>query len=115
MDRGLLKPGWNASLEPERLGAVGQADEEGRNVRDLAMPCSTTSATCNINCIYISLMRQCEVESSPWYFQNLNAHFQHRRTSERRGVCVALVLREKEFRFIILYEVIASIADEYVC
>lgn len=66
MDYALLKPGWNASLEPERLGAVGQGDEERRNVRDSAMSCSTDSSTFNIDCIYISLMRQCEVESSPW-------------------------------------------------
>ena len=66
MDYALLKPGWNASLEPERLGAVGQGDEERRNVWDSAMICSTASARFNINRIYISLMQQCDIESSPW-------------------------------------------------
>ena len=49
MARAVLKDGWNASHEPERLGAVGQGDEKARNVRALAMPCSTENAQFNLN------------------------------------------------------------------
>lgn len=44
-----LHHGWNASPEPERLGAVGQGDEKARNVRALAMTCSTANAQFNLN------------------------------------------------------------------
>lgn len=45
----LLKDGRNTSSEPERLGAVGQGDEKARNVRALAMTCSTANAQLNLN------------------------------------------------------------------
>jgi hypothetical protein len=45
----LLKDGRNASHEPERLGAVGQGDEKARNVRALAINCSTANAQLNLN------------------------------------------------------------------
>jgi hypothetical protein len=45
----LLKDGRNASHAPEQLGAVGQGDEKARNVRGLAMTCSTANAQLNLN------------------------------------------------------------------